>query len=62
MGINSPLPEELINPVMGVSYNRSAGLALDADLVVLVIDVGVLEVELLRLTFAMRREVSQTRV
>ena len=43
MGINSPLRGKLIDPVMGVCYNRNAGLALDADLELLVVDAGVSE-------------------
>ena len=41
MGINSPLRGESIDPVMGVSYNRNAGLELDADLALKVVDTGV---------------------
>ena len=43
MGINSSLHGESIDPVMGISYNRNMGLALDADLALLVVDVGVSE-------------------
>ena len=43
MEINSPLHWELIYPVMGVSYNRNAGLALDADLALLVVEAGISE-------------------
>ena len=32
MGINSHVTWGVIDPVMGMSYNRNAGLALDADL------------------------------
>ena len=41
MGINSPLHGELIDPVMGVSYNKNVGLALDADLTLFVVDADV---------------------
>jgi len=51
MGINSPLRRELIDPIMGVCYNRNTGLAIDADLALLVVDAGVSE-----------REVAQARV
>ena len=43
MGINSPGCGELIDPVMGVCYNRNVGLVLDADLALLVVDAGVSE-------------------
>ena len=43
MGINSPGCGELIDPVMGVCYNRNAGLVLDTDLVLVFVDAGVLE-------------------
>ena len=40
-GLNPRLYGELIDPVMGVSYNRNAGLALDVDLALLVVDPGI---------------------
>ena len=43
MGINSPIMWELIDPVMRVGYNKNAGLALDVDLALLVVDAGVSE-------------------
>ena len=51
MGIKSPLRGELIELVMGVCYNRNVGLALDADLILLVVDAGISE-----------RGVAQTRI
>jgi len=47
---------------MGVYYNRNAGLALDADLALLVVDRVSQNMELLILVFEVRREVSQTRI
>jgi len=41
MGINFPLRGESIDPVMGVSYNRNVGLALDADLALIAVDIGI---------------------
>jgi len=35
MGLTLILRGELIDPVMGISYNRNMGLALDADLALL---------------------------
>ena len=32
---------ELIDPVMGISYNKNVGLALDADLALLIVDTDV---------------------
>jgi len=46
---------------MGVCYNRNAGFELDADLALLVVDRASQNAELLRLTFEVRRRVSQTR-
>ena len=51
MGINSPITWELIDLVMRVSYNRNAGLVLDADLALLVVNTGISE-----------RGVAQTRI
>jgi len=51
MGINSPLREELIDPVMEINYNRNAGLVLNANLALLVVNADV-----------SKRGVSQTRV
>ena len=62
MGINSSLCWELIDPVMGVCNNRNAGLTLDADLALLVVDADFSNTELLRLVFEVRRRVSQTRL
>ena len=47
---------------MRVYYNRNAGLALDADLALLVVDADVSKRELLTLAFEVRRRVSQTHV
>ena len=58
MGINSPLRGELIDPVMGINYNRTAGLMLDTDLALLVVDA---DAELLRLAFGAWSGVAQTR-
>ena len=41
MGINSPSRENLIDPVIRMSYNRNAGLAVDMDLMLLVVDADV---------------------
>jgi len=41
MGLTPPLCGELIDSVMGVCYNRNAGLALDADLALLIVDAGI---------------------
>ena len=41
MWINSLLRAELIDPVMGVSNNRNAGLTQDADLTLLVVNTGI---------------------
>ena len=50
-GLTPPLRGELIDPVMDVSYNKNAGLMLDADPVLLVVDAGISE-----------REVAQTHI
>jgi len=41
MGINSPLCGESIDLVMRASYNKNAGFTLDANLALLVVDVGI---------------------
>ena len=41
MGLTVPLCEKLINPVMGISYNRNVGLVLNAGLALFVIDADV---------------------
>ena len=41
MGLTPPLRGELIDPIIGVSYNRNAGLALDVDLTLLVVNASV---------------------
>jgi len=41
MGLTLTLRGELIDPVMGISYNRNAGPALDTDHVLLVVDADV---------------------
>jgi len=51
---------ELIDPIMGLCCNKNVSLALDADLVLLVIDTQ--NAEFFRLTFEVRRRISQIRV
>jgi len=41
MELTLTLRGELIDPVMKVSYNKNAGLALDVDLALLIVDTGV---------------------
>jgi len=41
MRINTPLHGESIDPVMWVSYSRNAGLTLDVDLALLIVDVSI---------------------
>jgi len=41
MGINSHITWRVIDPVMGVNYNRNAGLMLDAYLTLFIIDASV---------------------
>ena len=41
MGINFLLRGESNDPIRGVNYNRNAGLALDTDLALLVVDAGI---------------------
>ena len=47
---------------MKVCYNKNVGLALDADLALLVVDADVSNAKLLKLVFDVRLRVSQTRM
>jgi len=40
-GLTPLLHRELIDPVVRVNYNRNAGLVLDADLALLIVDAGI---------------------